>query len=541
MKKLFLLVALVATLVPVLFTIHVVGGRQNWHGVLPKGTVDSLYYYARIHEVTDGHPLNGNPYVYEHREAFAPAFFLPDIVAALPVLLGLPFNIAILLNVFVWSFVFLLLAFNLLKLLRLPERPAFLWSLVLYLGSYSLMLRPTVMQLIFPLFLAYLIALIKFLDESYDGWRKYFLALAAAATFYAYTYLAYIVIISLGLIFSWCLLTKRYKEVKALSIVAFYAALLLIPFGLTTLMQMSDPHYFETLTRIGLVFTHRPSIEALYYGRWVVVGLMALGFVWHFSPKHEEGDLARRIFWLATGASLLIASVLNFITGVELQLGVHIGRFVLLWMALLLGSLLYEVYAHCFRELSKAKFIIVAVLISILSIGVVRNLSRGLSFFVFNQRGDNTADIQAYAAPFSWLDKYVPTESVIWANDSLSQYIPIMTQHYPLFFHGAVLHSISNHELEERYLLARSNQPLTAVDMERDFGLYAGELKSPGGNYFLEMAKRFKIIKIHQVDNLVQFQVKYLMIDRAHDDIDIGAFSGKKALYDDGRFAILPL
>lgn len=574
MKKLFLLIALAATLVPAIFVIYEVGGWQNWQGVTPRGVTDSLYYYARIHEVADGYPLVGNPYVYEYRETFAPAFFLPDIVSAVPLLLGVPFNIAIMINVFVWSFIFLMLSFTLLRLLRLPKWWAALWSALLYVSVYSLMLRPTIMQLIYPLFLAFLVALIKFLDEPRDGWKKYFLALAAASTFYAYTYLAYIVLLSLGFIFLWYLFTKRYQELKALFVVALYSVLLLIPFGAATIMQIGDPNYFETIKRIGLVYTRIPTIEAFFYGRWVVIGLLALGLLRFFFPRKEENDSERKVFWLATGFSLMVGLFLNVITGVELTLAIHIGRFVILWMAMILGVLLYDWYSSLTLKANKTKYIIVAVLLLILSGGVMRNIPRGLSFFEFNNRGDDIADIQAYAAPFKWLNEHVSEQSVIWANDSFGQYIPIMTRHYPLFFHGAALHSISAQELEERFLLSRSLDTLTVEDLKRDFGLYSGRglLKEQprvqnqrawlcdvttrfignrecpsrtdpitlrGEEYFETLAERFDTIKKNQAALLQQFNVKYLIIDRAHDNP--GRVSLNKALYDDGRFVILPL
>lgn len=556
MRKFFLLIALLVTLIPVIFVIYEVGGWQNWQGVTPKGVTDSLYYYARIREVADGYPLVGNPYVYEYRDAFAPAFFLPDIVSAVPLLLGVPFNLAIVINFFIWSFVLLVLIFHLLQLLYLPKRWVAFWSVASYICVYSLMLRPTIMQLIFPLFIAFLIALIKFLDEPRDGWRKYFLALAAASTFYAYTYLAYIVLLSLVFVFFWYLFTKHYRELKALFVVALYSALLLIPFGVTTIMQIGDPNYFETLQRIGLVYTRIPSIEAFFYGRWVMIGLVAFGLLWKFFPKDKEDNSERKVFWFSTGVGLLVSLFLNVITGVELTLAVHIGRFVILWMVLILGALsydLYEWYQSKTSQTGKDKYIIITILLVVLSGGVLRNIPRGLSFFEFNNRGDKIADIQSYAAPLKWLEEHIYEQSVVWSNDSISEYIPIMTRHYPLFAHGTALHSISNQELEDRYLLSRSSGSITIDDLKNDFGIYAGRgaakevpriqhkdaIEIRGEEYFKKMAERFAMIKKNQAALLQQFNVKYLLIDRAHDNLENISLS--KALYDDGRFVILPL
>ncbi|MDO8589693.1 MAG: hypothetical protein Q7R69_00235 [bacterium] len=566
MKKLFLAVALVATLIPAIFVIYEVGGWRNWQGVLPRGSTDSLYYYARMHEVVDGYPLLGNPYVYEYRKDLAPAFFLPDIVSAIPMLLGVPFNLAVMINMFAWSFVFLALSFTLLRLLRLPRGWAFLWSVFLYISLYSLMLRPTIMQIVYPFFLMFLIALLKFLYEPHERKRIVWLSLAAASAFYVYSYLSYIVLLSFAFIFFWFLFTRRFQELRSLLTCGIFTALLLIPFGFYTLMQMQGPYYFETLSRIGLVYTRVPSIEVFFYGRWLAVGMLLTWLV----------PLKQKVFWFSTGAALFVSLCLNIITGVELTLGVHVGRFVILWMVIILGVGLYEWYFSETLKTHRTKYIVVAILLSILSVGVVRNLPHGLDFFkFFGERGsDYTADLQTYAGPLKWLDKNVPEQSVIWANDSISEYIPIMTRHYPLFTEGTVLHNISGPELEDRYLVSHSMDVLTIEDIKSGLGLYAGAGPSEleplaqnrrawlcdvwvrfagprqcpprtdsitlrGEEYFKTLVERFKTVKKDQATLLQQFNVKYLILDRAHDNLE--RISLNKALYDDGRFVILSL
>jgi len=452
MKNFFVLIALVATFVPAFFVVQKVGELEQWQGVLPKGTTDSKYYYARIHEVVDGHPFIGNPYAYEHKDALSPAFFLPDVVSAVPVLLGVPFNIAVLVNVFVWSFIFLMLAFTLLRLLQIQNWWAFSWSIIAYICSYSFMLRPTVMQIVYPVFLLFLIVLLKFLYEPFVRRRIIWLSLTAAVSFYTYTYLAYIVLLTFAFVFIWFLFTHRYKELRALITAGIGTAILLIPFGIYTLLQMGDPNYFETMTRIGLVYTHVPSIEAFFYGRWVAIGLVALGLLWIFFPKKEEGSSARKVFWFATGAGLLSGLFLNVVTGVELTLGVHIGRFIFPWMALVLGAGLYEWYQarpiNIGANKIGATYALVAISLVVLSVGVLRSIDRGVDFFGFNNRGETVADVQPYSAPLAWLEANVPEQSVIWANDSIAQYIPIMTRHYTLFAPQTVLHNMSALELQ---------------------------------------------------------------------------------------------
>lgn len=541
MKRLFLLVALVATLVPAIFAVHVAGGLKNWQGLPVKGTTDSLYYYSRIKEVADGHPMIGNPYVYEYRNAFPPAFFLPDIISSIPVLVGIPFNIAVAINVFAWSFVFLILAFMLLRLLKMPKWWAFAWSVLMYVSSYSFILRPTIMQLVYPAFLAFLIALIKFLYEPHIRKRVIWLAAAAAATFYVYTFLAYIVLLTFVFIFLWFLFTKRFKDLRVLTMSGLFTAIFLIPLGIFTWLQIHSLYYLETLARIGLIYTHSPVAEATLYGRWIVIGLLALGLLWFFTRKTEETDHSREILWFSTGIAIFVGLFLNVLTGVELSLAIHLGRFLPLWMTMILAVGLYKWYFWYTKlpKTNRAKYIVVGLCLLMLTLGVVKNIPRGFDFFKFNSRGEKMADLEVYTAPLKWLDKSVPEQSVIWANESISEYITIMTRHYPLFFHAAVLHSISDQELAERYLLSRSRGVLTKEDIKKDFHLYSGELALKGDEYFDALAERLNVIKKNQKAFLREFQAKYLLLDRKHDIL--GGIDVSKSVYDDGRFVILPI
>lgn len=584
MKKLLILVALIGTLIPTIFVLSEAGGWQNWQGVLPRGQVDSLYYYARIHEVVDGYPLIGNPYFYEHRDSFTPGFFIPDIVSALPALIGVPFDVATVINMFVWSSVFLLLSFVLLRLLHMPRWWAFFGSSLMYAMAFSYIIRPTALQLIYPIFLVFLITLIKFLYKPLERRRWIFLSLAAALAFYAYTLLAYIIFLIFGLVFFWFFFNRQFKELRALVASGLLTSLLLVPYGIYTAVQMSAPYYLETWMRMGLVYSHIPAIEFYYYGRWIIIGLVTFGLLWFFFPKKEEGGLERKVFWFVTGASLFGGLLLNVATGVDVSLAIHTGRFFFVWMTMILSALAYKWYISRLpisdaagdgldREIAKKEAIkyISAIFIILLSIGVVRNIPPGPSFFAFNKDGSFSA-IQSYAGPLNWLEDNVSEQSVIWANESISAYIPIMTRHYVLFHGNAKFHVFPGEELEDRYLLSRSLNILTTEDLKNDFFSYTGlnsyllphsqkkreewmcvmhlngsrECPPPidavafrGEEYFEVLEERFDVMKSNRNALLQQYNVKYLIIDRFHDNLE--HVSTSSALYDDGRFVILPL
>ena len=69
-------------------------------------TTNYSYYFARIHEIADGKPFIGNPYFFEHKDEPSVAFFGADWVASVPVLVGLPFGLAMYLNLLFWLCIF---------------------------------------------------------------------------------------------------------------------------------------------------------------------------------------------------------------------------------------------------------------------------------------------------------------------------------------------------------------------------------------------------------------------------------------------------
>ena len=389
-NKIFIVTALIGALIPVFFILNLVGGLEQWNGIMPRGVTDSMYYYARIHEVADGYPLVGNPYLYEHRETYSPAFFLTDIISAVPLFFGLPFDVAIVVNIFFWSFVFMYLARVLLRIFDVGDHFATFWSIFLYLGSYSFILRPVVMQIIFPLFFCFLIAFAVFLFEPHIRKRSVILALVSATTFYFYSYLSFIVFFVLGATGIWSLVRKRMDYVRSLIRVGLYTTVFLIPFFLYSFVQTSNVLYAETLMRIGLVHTRIPAMEALFFGRWVVIGLLAFWALALLFDTAGEKFREKQVFWTTTGIALCIGLFMNVFTGIELTVAIHMGRFVILWTLIALGVVLHEWYVSRTHEKGVSLYMrhgVVSVLVLLLMFGAVNNIPRALSFFEFNDRG----------------------------------------------------------------------------------------------------------------------------------------------------------
>ena len=571
--RLLIFLAVVATVLPIIYVLGQVGGPTHWKGVPPQGITDSLYYYARLHEVSDGHPLVGNPFVYEYRDSNSPGSFLPDILSAVPFLIGLPFTASIIVNLFVWTLLFFFILKKLLTELKVDTKWLVPIIMLVYVSSYAFMMRPTVMQIIYPLFLFFLLTFLQFLHEPLSRRRAIWLAVASALAFYFYNFLGFFVFVSCACVFLWFLVSKKSRELYACIVMGLYTVILLIPFAIYSRFQLNGSLYKETLVRIGLTETHIPPVEAFFFGRWVVFGLIAFLIATFYLYKREGHYLEQRIFWVITGGALLICLFLNVFIGVEFTIAIHMGRFVITWAALIFGVLLYEWYKAYFCNHKKVLWTHVAMglFMLVLASGVARNIPRAIGFFSSDNREVSYRNVQEYAGPLLWLEKNVTEESVVWSNKSISGYIPVMTKHYPLFLDSATAHTIPNEELEERYLLWRSLGDLTLKDVKNDFGMYAGagrEKELPlainnrvrlcnmvaklvdtncpqktdaitlqGEDYFNDLLAKFNDVKRNRARLLSEYNVGYIIVDSSRDAY-ASLFSTSTAIYTDGTFSI---
>ncbi len=218
---------------------------------------------------------------------------------------------------------------------------------------------------------------------------------------------------------------------------------------------------------------------------------------------------------------------------------------------------------------------VLSMFVLLLLIGSVNNIPRAIAFFEFDNRGYKIAELQAYGEPLAWLENNLPEESVIWTNESIGSYIPILTKHYTLYQSAAVLHAIPQKELEERYLLWRSLEEVTLDTVQHDFSKYVGAgasadqpaavnrwvwlcnnlsrfvavgecpqktdgLTLRGPEYFEALVRQFDFVKADQDALLDKYSVDYLVIDTLRDALT-EQIPESAAVYNDGRFLIFPI
>ncbi len=530
---------------------HKIG--NNWQGIPPQVIDDDLYYYARITDVAKGHPFLGNPYFLEYSGAMAPAFFLPDWINAAPLLLGLPLIPTIILNFLLWSVIFTILIYLIARQFDLSPPASAIAAIVSFLETYWLMMRPVAMQVIFPSFLLFLLALILWLKQKDNRSRQIFLIIASALTFYLYAYLWQIVCIILGLLFIYFLFQKQIKTARQLFVIFIGTIVLSIPAIIYTVKQIQAPFYWQTIARIGLISTHLPAYYAYQYGRWVIIVLAAYFLVWWVEVRHHEVRPRPEIIALIfSGLGLLIMSVSNLLTGKELETALHTGRFITLWVPMFFTILIFRWWKEktLFSRSNwqgSALFIKVCICILILLTAgfLVSNLNRSLPWSQISRT--DFKPYQEYAAPFDWLNQNASSSNVIWANENISTYLPVMTRDYVFWDHLGTLHLMPSREVEDRFLLSWIGTSTSAADLIGDYRSYDGagpvwkytdlyyknrlgcDFKlscAPdktlaqwiGIGFIKDLEARQAILKSNLKENLKKYSVSYAVADKSLDE-----------------------
>src|SRR3989344_3594582 len=236
------------------------------------------YYTPMVREVADGYPLLGNPFFFEHRESVTPAFILPFLVSAAPLLLGMSFPVTVVFNFILWSLVFGIIVYALMRRLGLSDAWAFVATTLVYVHLYGQLIRPVSMQVVQPVFMLFILAFFFCWERPANKYRDALLGLAVAITLYDYTYLLQIIIVFLGLVFVYLLYKKDWRRIGHGLIVGAYASVLGIPFLMLTFAQLHDPNYADAMFRIGLAYTHLPAGDALLGGARIL-SLLALAYL----------------------------------------------------------------------------------------------------------------------------------------------------------------------------------------------------------------------------------------------------------------------
>lgn len=581
-KILILLLGIVFILAIVPIVQVAISVYGHWQGVPPPGiTVDQFYYLARIKQIDNGYPFMGNPFIFEYRNSLAPAFFVPDWISAIPLLFGSSLNATAAFNMVFWPMFFSLICYFIFEQLGLKPKQSLVASALSYFQVYWLMARPVSMQIIFPFFAIFFLAYILWFKSPLNKKNILFLIFSFASSFYIYAHLWILISIILFLTCIFLIFKKRWKHVLVLLFSGVISAVLALPAIIYTVKQISDPFYWETMSRISLVFTRIPPMEFFHYSYWIFIAIVLGLIIWSLDPRKKEDQHTpySLIIFFITGIALFIAAGSNIILQKEMETANHIGRFIILWFSIFYIYFLFQLWSKksVIYGLSVIKKILIGLVVLAATFIFIKNsYIQILDFFVRIDKKDIVL-AQDYAKPFAWLDDSLAPEQVIWTLDLDTElYTPLLTRHYLLFSELAGLQLMPAKELEERYLVSNYFKDLSLEDIKNDFRRYTGtgiaihqykthnrevrvcqilrlekfgyscgkietDISFRGEDYFNDLyTKYINEIKPNIEIELKKYNVSYILIDKERDllKIPITDLGGLEVVYWDGRFAI---
>lgn len=447
-----------------------------WQQV-PPVYMDEYIYYAHITEAGTGNILFGNPYLLEHRHDLPLVLFGSNVLAAVPLLAGVPLYVSLVFNFMLWSLVFAGLYYALVRQFNLSQWASAGVALFAYLQSYDQVYRASVRQEVFPFLLLFWIALARFIKNPTRR-TMLWLALAAGASFYIYGFLWQTVVVTLGLLALYALATRQWNLLKRTIIGSALGGLIGAPAFGYTVWATSHAYFWESVNRFGLVNTHVPVAELVWSGGWALfAAALAALLAWRLRARTGPSVLqALLVFVVVTGLALFIMQGSNALTGKLWEIGDHIRRFVIVWLPLGTALIAWTAYTHRARFAPALRLGASAALVLLLGANVYFAWHHSHPFRTPGVLQPTWIEQQSYAPPLRWLQEHEPEPVVVWGSvdDFSTIHVPVLTRHYVLFTEAAQFMLMPSDEVRERYLAARYFDGVTAESLKADMLLHAG-------------------------------------------------------------------
>ena len=567
-------IVLVLTTVPVLETVFVTG--DAWQGILPPLT-DGIYD-ARVQAIGEGHFTGGNAFFLEHSDGPPLVIFAGAWINAIPLLVGLPFTVTMVLNFIIWSLLFAITAYWLLRELRTPAWGAVFGTLFLYVQSYEHVWRPVNLQTVFPFYFLFHVALFRLIREQ-SRKNIILLALVTGTTFYFYSYLWQTAVITLGVLFLYALVRRNWSLLKATLLSSLIGGIIGLPVPLYALwLSLASPYFWESVGRLGLVNTHLPMAEVIYSGGWIgiVCAFLAVLF-WRARTFRENKEFILLGSFLAiSGFGLWVMEGSNLFTGKLLETGEHMPGLIFPWLVVAivsLGTLVWRQRA----QLSSGMRMLAAGTFLVLSIASVRYVSLDAFLPPYVNRSIWQAN-QQYAKPLVWLQDNEKNPVVVWSNPSyITTLLPTYTRHFTLNTYWGKLELVPEGEIHERYLITQYFDNPTVSDLKNDMESYLGRQDTAhiaktiergikicrilffwdttkdcgipptpqqllGEKFFTDLEKKFRTdVKPNIKAYLKKYHVSYILMDKTLDSPYRPETLGAVRAYADDRFELYKL
>ena len=439
----------------------------DFTGIWPEVVDDQSFYWARAKDVMDGHPFLSNAYLAEHKEGLPQQLFLAEYLLAQPIkLLGISVQSGQLAYNFILPLIAFLLTYAALYLISKSRILSAIAAIFLFFGLYLMaFIRPISPQFNFIFWLTQFILLWLLINPHNNSnlqiysnstnkirsirvfIRRFGLlganALNFGLLFYIYPYYWTFYLILFGLLAAVYFIYERQLSYKIMSIVGG-GLLLAIPYFYFNYLASQLPYYFETLTRLGMIYTRFPSGV-----RTVLVSVVGLAILAALIYRKIINADAKTIFFGAGFLTSIIAVNQHLLTGKNFEFSSHydIGAmfFLVFALAYLIGN-----YLKKLPNTTIHRCIVVFIVLILGAAASYGLFSYSRSVFAINE---NAVYQQNYSPILKWLNENTPEDSVVYANTDLSRLIPVYTANNVFYVREANLFFISDEEVLDRFIL----------------------------------------------------------------------------------------
>ena len=430
----------------------------GYAGVALVGQKDEEHYIARTEQAYAGHPTLGNTFLSRKDQPYFQAGLGETIVAGMGKVSGMSVPQVTVAAKFLFPFCAALLLYALVYALFGSIWIALLSALWLFFGdNLSSGISPWVQLLhgtspngyflpfmrpinpeISSLFLfgALYVLYRGFFERATPRVREIIVSgLLIGTSVYLNPYHFTFLVVFCALWFLWRLYQKDHQSVVPMFYVGGVAFLCALPFLLNYWSLIGQPDYAETAARFGLIVSYAPVI-----GIWSALLILCPLFLW------PEKYARAKPFFLISGIAVIILINQQVITGHLMQQN-HYHFYVTKPLADIMLGMYTVVVASLLVRRENLRIALCAIVACVL-------LYNGLLM----QRDSYVATYpsavasQKYSATLAHLEA-LPEEETIWADRTLSLYIPMYSKHNVPnnFYAGGYL--VSNEYLEKRLLL----------------------------------------------------------------------------------------
>ena len=448
--------------------VFIVHEGNNYKGLYMMKTESEWYYLARMQEVYDEGRI-GNPFLFEHKWN-GPIFVSPggETILAIP---GRLLNISVPTINLIYKFFLPAITFLLLYALIFRLTASVVWSVTgalmflvgstwLYANNLSHLLRgdlwfdgfvynrPVHPQFDGMLTFLYLNVLLSVFRSPKARW---FVALAALLGLSFYTYLySFTFFLALNFVFVllW-LCFGRKREARNLSIATFFGIVLGLPalFAIYEATKHPDYVYMVYSTDHG----HLPEISK----NGILVSLLLIGYFF-YAKATRAVDVVRQELTFLCGLLVTTFVVVNqqVLTGVSLYSGHYHHNFnipIFVVVLMFLASVVVARFLNTQPKHTRSNLegsvpkvrprifwfdLVLRLLPWVLSVVFIAT-GAFVQYSSYYNWAPQTSEEQKFMPALSWLKEHTEKDSVVMANEALSEIIPVFTENNVMWSSGA--------------------------------------------------------------------------------------------------------